>query len=92
MRESTIEKVLREGVKALDGIAIKFFAISLSGFPDRIVLMPGGRIWFVELKAPGKTPSKLQEYWHRFLRKLGFDVRVYDSTASVREFLNEISQ
>lgn len=52
--ESRIETHLREKVKEAGGLAIKFFCIAFTGLPDRIVLMPGGRLWFVELKKTGK--------------------------------------
>ena len=72
MREKTIEKKLADAVKARGGRAPKFTSPGFDGMPDRIVLMPGGRIAFVEVKAPGKAPRPLQEARHRLLRRLGF--------------------
>ena len=61
MIESTVEKRLCKKVKnELHGWALKFISPGLSGVPDRIVLLPGGRIYFVELKAPGREMRKLQ--------------------------------
>lgn len=54
MREKTIEKKLADAVKARGGLAPKFTSPGFDGMPDRIVLMPGGRMAFVEVKAPGK--------------------------------------
>ena len=60
MLESEIEKYLCKRVKAeLKGRAFKFVSPGFSGVPDRIVLAPTGRIWFVETKAPGKKLRKL---------------------------------
>lgn len=56
MLESKIEAYLRQRVKDLGGIAYKFTSPGNSGVPDRLVLLPGNRTVFVELKAPGKKP------------------------------------
>ncbi|GAK08987.1 VRR-NUC domain-containing protein [Geomicrobium sp. JCM 19038] len=57
--------------------------------PDRIVLLPGNVTIFVELKAPGKKPSKLQEATHRRIRNLGHEVLVIDSKEGVDQFIKE---
>lgn len=62
----------------------------MNGLPDRLVLLPEGKMFFAELKAPGKKPRPEQVRVHESLRKLGFDVRVIDSTAKVKEILNEV--
>jgi hypothetical protein len=87
MRESAIEQKLKKAVEVSGGRCIKFSSPGMSGVPDRICLFPGGRVLFVETKAPGKTPRPLQEKRHRELRKLGFKVIVIDS----EEQINEIS-
>lgn len=83
MRESTIEAYLRDRVKELGGKAYKFVSPGNDGVPDRLVCLPGGRVVFVELKAPGKKPTKLQERQHEILTGLGLDVRVIDCKANV---------
>lgn len=90
MTEKAIEKKLREKIKKLGGLAIKFFALSFTGFPDRIVLMPGGRIWFVETKSTGKKPEKKQLIIHAMLRRLGFSVWVIDTQELLDEFFQEV--
>jgi hypothetical protein len=92
MNEKLIEKKLREGVKKLKGEALKFFCMSFTGMPDRIVLMPGGRAWFVELKSTGNKPSPRQEFVIGWLRRLGFQVFVIDTQEGLDEFLNLIAQ
>ena len=90
--EKGIETKLRDAVKTLKGLAIKIYCLSFTGLPDRIVLMPGGRIWFVELKAPGKKPSPQQLLVHGLLRKLGFEVWVIDTREILQEFINRIQK
>jgi len=90
MGEKTIENKLRVSVERADGLAIKFFVMSFTGFPDRIVLMPGGRIYFVELKSEGKTPSKRQRFVHKLLNRLGFPVYVIDDETGLNEFFKMI--
>ena len=57
MLESTVERHLREEAKKRKGTALKFVSPGMNGVPDRIVLMPDGKMAFVELKAPGKKPT-----------------------------------
>ena len=90
--EKDIEKYLREKVKTSGGKAYKFVSPGNSGVPDRLVLLPGGRISFVELKAPGKTPTPLQIVQHKKINDLGFRVFVIDSKKGVDEFLRAITE
>ncbi len=90
MRESTIENHLREEAKKRGGIAMKFVSPGLNGVPDRLVLMPNGRMAFIELKAPGKTPRALQRKRKRQLEVLGFRVYVVDGLEQIGGILDEI--
>lgn len=90
MAEKLIEKNLREGIKKLGGLALKIWCLSFTGFPDRIVLIPGGRIWFVELKSEGKKPTARQKVVHGLLRKLGFDVRIIDTQELLNTFFDAV--
>ena len=92
MRESTIENRLKRGVEALGGLFEKFTSPGRRSVPDRLVSLPGGRIVFVELKAPGKEPTALQAKDHARRRALGFDVRVINTVEKVEEFLEEITK
>lgn len=83
MLEKHIEAHLVVRVKALGGIAYKFTSPQRRSVPDRLVCMPGGDMCFVELKAPGKKPTPLQEREHEKLRALGFVVHVIDSKEGV---------
>lgn len=88
--EKLLERKLRESVKKLGGWAVKFWAVNLAGFPDRLVLMPGGKIYFVELKSEGKKPSPIQVVMIENLRRLGFAVWVIDTQILLDEFLNKL--
>ena len=83
MLEKTIERKLVNAVKAAGGMCPKFVSPGMDGMPDRIILMPGGRIAFVELKAPGKKPRPLQIHRHEQLRNLGFEVFLLDRTEDI---------
>jgi len=90
MREKIIEKALVAKVKAMGGIAPKFTSPGFDGMPDRLVLLPRGKMAFVELKAPGRKPRALQEARHRLLQRLGFKVYVIDEINQIDSVLEEI--
>ncbi|WP_298030874.1 VRR-NUC domain-containing protein [uncultured Dysosmobacter sp.] len=90
MREKTIEQKFRTAVKAAGGLAVKFASPGFDGVPDRLALLPGGRMAFVEVKAPGKKPRPLQLARHRLLRRLGFKVYVLDDEGQIEKIISEI--
>lgn len=90
MRERDIEVKLRKSVEAQGGICWKFVSPGTVGVPDRIILMPKGTIAFVEVKAPGEVPRKIQLKRHRQLRALGFRVYVLDGIEQIGGILDEI--
>ena len=90
MREKQIEQKLVKATKNMGGIAPKFVSPSFDGMPDRIVLLPGGHIGFVEVKAPGEKPRPLQLSRHGLLRRLGFKVYVLDDEKQIGGLLDEI--
>lgn len=87
MEESKIEKYLKKQIELIGGKALKFVSPGVAGVPDRIVLLPYGRIVFVELKAPGKKLRPLQEFRKKELEKLGFDYWIVDSYESIKDLL-----
>ena len=91
MRGKEIEAQLVRAVKRMGGVCPKWVSPGLDGLPDRIILLPGGRIAFAELKAPGKKSRPLQEARIRQLRGLGFQVYVIDRPEQIGGVLNEVS-
>lgn len=73
MRESAVERHLVQRVKALGGMCVKL-APTMTGLPDRLVMLPGGGIWFVELKQPKGKVAPIQVEMHRRLDVLGHPV------------------
>ena len=90
MNEKFIEKKLVKTVKCMGGMALKFVSPGVDGVPDRIVLFPGGRMGFVELKAPGKKLRPLQMRRMAQLSRLGFLVFVVDEVERIDEVLQKI--
>lgn len=90
MRERDIEGKLAKAVRQLGGMCPKLVCPGFDGMPDRLVLLPGGRIAFVEVKAPGRKPRPLQEKRHKQLRELGFPVYVLDDPEQIPEIMNEV--
>ena len=71
--EKEIEKKLKTMVEKHGGLCLKWVCPGWSGVPDRIILLPGGRVIFAEVKRPkGGIPSELQLWWQERLTKLGF--------------------
>jgi hypothetical protein len=91
MNEKLIEEKLRNKVKSLGGLAAKLTSPSITGWPDRTVLMPGGKLWFVELKTTGKKPDERQKIVRKEIMSLGFKYRLIDSDATLKEFFKEIT-
>lgn len=92
MREKEIEKKLVLEVKKRGGICPKWVCPSFDGMPDRIVLLPGRKFGFVEVKAPGESPRPLQVARHRLLERLGFKVYVLDSVEQIGGIIDGIIQ
>lgn len=90
MREKTIEAKLVKAVKSMGGLAPKFVSPGLDGVPDRLVLLPKGKIAFIELKAPGKKPRPLQVRRKSQLEALGFLVYCIDGPEQIGGILSEI--
>lgn len=90
LRESLLEKNLVAEVKNRGGLAVKFVSPGFDGVPDRLILLTGGKLAFVELKSPGKTMRPLQEKRARQLAALGFRVYCIDDKEKIGGVLDEI--
>jgi hypothetical protein len=85
--EKEIEQKLRKTVEHHGGLCLKWVCPGWLGVPDRIILLPGGRVMFVELKRPkGGKVSPMQEWWARKLRDLGFWVAVIHDVGTLATF------
>ena len=90
MQEKYIEKKLVAAVKDMGGIALKFVSPGVDGVPDRIVLLPMGRMAFFECKATGKKMRPLQNKRKKQLEALGFLVYCLDDIEQIGVILSEI--
>ena len=90
MKEKELERKLIKAVKAMGGICLKFTSLGFDGMPDRILLLPHGKLAFVEVKRHGKLPTPLQLSRHGKLREFGFKVYVLDSIDGIQQIVTEV--
>jgi len=90
MRERDVEKKLVQGVKRLGGECLKWVSPGNTGIPDRIVILPSGDIFFVELKTGAGRLSGPQDYWQYRLRELNCVAVVLYGFDQVDWFLKQI--
>ena len=90
MLEKNIENKLKTAIKNMGGIAFKFTAPGINGVPDRLVLLPHGKLAFIELKAPGRKMRPLQVRRKRQLEQLGFLVYCIDSAEQIGGVLDAV--
>ena len=88
--EAKIEEKLVKAVKKAGGLCLKLVSPGYVGVPDRIVLVALGKIGFVEVKAPGKKPRKIQMKRHHELRALGFNTYVLDDVNQIGGIIDAI--
>ena len=86
--EKSVEKKLNSEIKRIGGLSIKLVATYFIGLPDRLCLLPKGRLFFVELKTTNKKPRKIQIAVHNKIISLGFDVYVIDSTEKIKSLIH----
>jgi len=89
MDESRLERRFKNEVEKRGGKALKFVSPGMRGVPDRIILLPGARVVFVETKAPGKPLEPLQRKRKAELEAIGFKVYKIDSLMDVDNFVSE---
>ena len=92
MKEYAVEKHLIRKAQARGGACLKFTSPGTAGVPDRIVILPGGKIGFAELKAPGKKPRRLQKAVIRDLYRRGCRVATIDNLKSVEGFIRRLAK
>lgn len=90
MKEKDIENYLRTQVKKLGGIAYKFISPGNVGVPDRIIIMPNGKIYFVELKTDKGKLTELQNRQINMIKNLGQEVVVVYGKSGADEFIERL--
>lgn len=90
MLEKEVERLLIAAVKARGGLCPKLISPGFDGMPDRLTLLPGGLVAFVEVKKPSGKPTPLQVYRHGQLRQLGMRVYVLDDPEQIPKILDEM--
>ena len=88
--ESKIEEWLVNQIKLMGGIADKFVSPANPGVPDRLIVMPNGKIYFVELKATWGSLSNIQKWQRERYGKLGADVRIVKGMDQAKDFVKEL--
>lgn len=90
MGEKEIERHLTQRIKELGGLCMKFVSPGTSGVPDRLIILPTGRVVFAELKTEVGKLSKIQAHTIEEMRKRGADVKVLYGLRDIKEFIDEI--
>lgn len=85
--ERTVERYLAARVAGAGGLCLKYSNPGMTGYPDRICLLPGGRTAWVELKGSGGRVSRMQALRMAALREVGQEVHVLRSREDVDEFM-----
>lgn len=87
--ERDVESHLKKSVKRMGGRCIKLSSQHEEGLPDRMVMLPGGKVFFVELKRLGGVLSPMQRVQHKSFKKLGFKVYVPYTKEEIDDLLRE---
>lgn len=87
--EKATEKTLKSEVEKRGGLCLKLLPFQFSGLPDRLCLLPGGKIFFAEIKDVKEVPSKLQLKVKKSLEKLGFKVYVVRTIFDIEKIFNK---
>lgn len=87
--EREIERWMRDKIQDMGGLFLKWVSPGNDGVPDRIVILPGGRVYFLELKADDGRLSGIQKWWNIRLWRLGCDARVIVGMEEAKAFITE---
>lgn len=88
-KEASLESRLGAKIKSMGGWSLKLLPTFVIGLPDRMCLLPGGRLFFAEIKTTGEKPRRSQLAVHRRLEEMGFKVYVIDSSKQMDLILKE---
>lgn len=90
--EKVIEQYLVESAKQNGLLCLKYSNPNQSGYPDRLLVLPSGRVIWVELKSKGRKPTKLQQLRHERLACMDHRVYVIDSKSDIDKLINGIEK
>jgi hypothetical protein len=90
MLERDIETAFVRYAESRDCLALKLVLALVRGWPDRTVILPGGRIFFAEFKTPKGRASARQGFWKSRLEDFGFVVLVPRSVGEAEKYLDEL--
>lgn len=85
--EKRVESAFAKWCRDSGMFCLKLSAQGVTGFPDRSVILPGGRIICVEFKSPTGKTSKVQDQRISALRLLGVPVLVTSVLAEAKDFV-----
>lgn len=90
MSEQAIERYLVQSVKEMGGLCLKFTSPGQAGVPDRLIILPGGQVFFAELKAKGGRQSPRQKVMAEKLEQLGCQVQTLFGKEEVQRYLEDL--
>ena len=88
--EKDLERKFKDSMETLGCLVFKFVSPGKAGVPDRLVVMPGGRCFFVEMKRPGGKLRPLQHYWKDRLEAQGAGYYVIDSFDGIEAVMRKV--
>ena len=91
IKERDVERYFKAQLEKRGALVFKFVSPGQAGVPDRVVLLPGGRVVFAEMKAPGEKPRPLQRAVFARMARAGHPVYIIDSREAVKRFMEEVT-
>ena len=88
-KEKILEKKLSIEIEKLGGWSLKLLSTHVTGLPDRMCLLPGGRVFFAEVKTTKEKPKRIQIWVHNKIRALGFRVEIIDQSEKIKELIRD---
>lgn len=90
--EKAIERYLVDQAKQNGLLCLKYSNPNMVGYPDRLLVLPGGGVVWVELKSKGRKPAKIQQIRIAELIGMGHLVKVIDNKADIDELIKTIKK
>lgn len=91
VRERKVENYLDDQVKLLlGGVTRKYVSPQHDGVADRLVFLPGGLLWLVEVKTVDGKESEVQQRERTRMTELGFRATIVYGEQQVDELIAEM--